>query len=44
MGHGRALINLDNKSDQLDIYEKIIAKKLSVRQTEKLSKKHKIRK
>jgi len=38
MGHGRALINLENKTDQLDIYEKIIAKKLSVRQTESLVK------
>ena len=39
MGHGRALINLDNKSDQLDIYEKIIGGRLSVRQTESLVKK-----
>ena len=38
MGHGRALINIENKSDQLDIYEKIIGKKLSVRQTENLVK------
>ena len=38
MGHGRALINLENKSDQLDIYEKIIGRKLSVRQTESLVK------
>ena len=38
MGHGRALINLENKSDQLDIYEKIIGGKLSVRQTESLVK------
>ncbi len=38
MGHGRALINLENKSDQLDIYEKIIGRKLSVRQTENLVK------
>jgi len=38
MGHGRALINLESKSVQLDIYEKIIAKKLSVRQTESLVK------
>nr|MBC8304574.1 ParB/RepB/Spo0J family partition protein [Pelagibacterales bacterium] len=30
MGHGRALINLENKSDQLDIYEKIIGGRLSV--------------
>ncbi len=38
MGHGRALINLEKKSDQLDIYEKIIGGKLSVRQTESLVK------
>ncbi len=42
MGHGRALINLDNKSDQLDIYEKIIGGQLSVRQTESLVKKIKL--
>lgn len=34
MGHGRALINIESTEDQLDIYEKIIANKLSVRQTE----------
>jgi len=39
MGHGRALINLENKSNQLDIYEKIISRNLSVRQTESLVKK-----
>lgn len=38
MGHGRALINIDDAGDQLDIYEKIIAEKLSVRQTEALVK------
>jgi len=38
MGHGRALINIENKGDQLDIYEKIISSKLSVRQTEALVK------
>ena len=38
MGHGRALINLENKSNQLDIYEKIISRNLSVRQTESLVK------
>ncbi len=38
MGHGRALINVDDTGDQLDIYEKIIADKLSVRQTESLVK------
>jgi len=34
MGHGRALINIENTSDQLDIYEKILSEKLSVRDTE----------
>ncbi len=38
MGHGRALINIEDTSDQLDIYEKIITDKLSVRQTEALVK------
>ncbi|WBL23516.1 ParB/RepB/Spo0J family partition protein [Zunongwangia sp. HRR-M8] len=38
MGHGRALINLDDHQKQLDIYEKIIQKSLSVRDTEKLVK------
>ncbi|MGB0789760.1 MAG: ParB/RepB/Spo0J family partition protein, partial [Marinirhabdus sp.] len=36
MGHGRSLINIENPNGQLDIYEKIIAKKLSVRDTEAL--------
>jgi len=36
MGHGRALINVDNIIDQIDIYEKILRNKLSVRQTEDL--------
>ena len=36
MGHGRALINIDDKKIQLDIYKQIITSKLSVRQTEKL--------
>ncbi|MCW5515813.1 ParB/RepB/Spo0J family partition protein [Muriicola sp. Z0-33] len=34
MGHGRALVNIDNKQDQIDIYQKIIGKNLSVRDTE----------
>ena len=38
MGHGRALINIENSEDQLNIYEKIIQEKLSVRQTEQLVK------
>ncbi len=36
MGHGRALININNLGEQLDIYEKIITKNLSVRETEAL--------
>ncbi len=36
MGHGRALINIENTEEQLKIYEKIIRQKLSVRQTEQL--------
>ncbi len=35
MGHGRALVNIENKSDQLDLYEKILANQWSVRETEK---------
>ena len=42
MGHGRALINVQNVTDQLSIYEKIILNKLSVRQTEDLVKSLKV--
>ena len=42
MGHGRALINVKSVSDQLNIYEKILLDKLSVRQTEELVKSLKI--
>lgn len=42
MGHGRALINVQNVTDQLNIYEKIISNKLSVRQTEDLVKSLKV--
>ena len=38
MGHGRAMINVENTEDQLAIYEKILREKLSVRQTEELVK------
>ncbi|NQX85530.1 MAG: ParB/RepB/Spo0J family partition protein [Flavobacteriaceae bacterium] len=34
MGHGRALINIEDQLIQLEIYEKIVSKKLSVRETE----------
>ena len=36
MGHGRALINVDDTEIQLKIYEKIISDALSVRDTEQL--------
>ena len=38
MGHGRALINIEDREDQLDLYEKIIKGDLSVRKTETLVK------
>ena len=38
MGHGRAMINIDDEKTQISIYEKIISKNLSVRNTEKLIK------
>ena len=34
MGHGRALVNIDKKQDQIALYEKIISQNLSVRDTE----------
>lgn len=36
MGHGRAIINIEDQKIQLDIYEKILEKQLSVRDTEAL--------
>ena len=36
MGHGRALINVEDPQKQLEIYEKILQKSLSVRDTEVL--------
>ena len=42
MGHGRAIINIDNQSEQLEIYETILTNKLSVRQTEHLVKNYKV--
>jgi ParB family chromosome partitioning protein len=38
MGHGRALINIDNQDVQSDIYHKVITQNLSVRETEALVK------
>ena len=43
MGHGRALINIEESDEQLAIYEKIVAKSLSVRETELLVQKTKKR-
>ncbi len=38
MGHGRALVNVEKKKNQLALYERILEEKLSVRQTEQLVK------
>jgi len=38
MGHGRSLINIYEQDVQLEIYQKILKDKLSVRQTEQLVK------
>lgn len=38
MGHGRALVNVEKKKDQLALYEKIISQGLSVRAIEALVK------
>ncbi|MDT0557209.1 ParB/RepB/Spo0J family partition protein [Ichthyenterobacterium sp. W332] len=38
MGHGRAIITIENQDNQLDIYEQILSNKLSVRATEALVK------
>ncbi len=40
MGHGRALISIDNQDIQSDIYHKVVTQNLSVRETEALVKKH----
>lgn len=41
MGHARALIAMNDSVAQLDVYEQIVKKGLSVRQVEKLSKSYK---
>ena len=38
MGHGRAMVNIESSIDQLELYEKIISNKVSVRATEQLVK------
>lgn len=40
MGHGRAIINIDDQDAQADIYHKIVSKNLSVRETEALVKEY----
>jgi ParB family chromosome partitioning protein len=40
MGHGRALITIEDEDIQSDIYHKIISQNLSVRETETLVKNH----
>lgn len=38
MGHGRAIINIEDQDAQADIYQKIVSQNLSVRETEALVK------
>lgn len=38
MGHGRAIINIEDHEEQINIYQKIISENLSVRETEALVK------
>ena len=38
MGHGRALVNIENKENQIALYEKIVGQGLSVRDTERAVK------
>lgn len=40
MGHGRALINIEDQDIQADLYQKIVSQNLSVRDTEALVKKY----
>jgi len=40
MGHGRAIINIEDLDVQTDIYQKIVSQNLSVRETEALVKKY----
>lgn len=38
MGHGRALVNIESRQDQIALYEKIVGQNLSVRDTEEMVK------
>lgn len=40
MGHGRALVNIDNNKVQIKIYQRVVKDKLSVRATEELVRQH----
>jgi ParB family chromosome partitioning protein len=40
MGHGRALISIEDQDIQAGIYQKVVSQNLSVRETEALVKKH----
>lgn len=40
MGHGRAIINIEDQDIQTNIYQKIVTQNLSVRETEALVKNH----
>ncbi|MCJ7466604.1 MAG: ParB/RepB/Spo0J family partition protein [Maribacter sp.] len=40
MGHGRALVNMEGKEDQITLYERIVGENLSVRETEQAVKEY----
>lgn len=40
-GHARALINIENRQDQINLWKKIISEKISVRETERLANQQK---
>jgi len=42
MGHGRAIINIEDQAVQTAIYQKIVSQNLSVRETETLVKNHQV--
>ena len=42
MGHARALVNIEDLEEQLNVYQQILAENLSVRKTEDLAKSKKI--
>ena len=42
MGHGRALVNIEDHKFQIEIYKKIVSNKLSVRETEDLIRRKRI--